>query len=106
MASDECTGDRVDWDEVEMRPMVAGGFLLVLRGVARVPTTVCLRPSPIGIVEDDYRAIEVLGTVNEFGPEVETPWTLEEPNIAQYSGRVGFELVGATKREFIPPKER
>jgi hypothetical protein len=105
MASEECKGDRIDWDEVEMRPMVAGGFLLVLRGVALVPTTVCLRPAPIGTVKDDYRGIEVLGTVKEFVPQVETPWTLEQPDIDRYSGRVGFELVGATKREFIPPKE-
>ena len=105
MASEECTGDRIDWDEAIMRPMVAGEFVLVLTGVAPVPTSVCLRPSPIGFVEDEYRQIEVLGTMNSIEPQVETQWTVEEPNIAEYCGRVGILLVGATKRDFIPPKD-
>jgi hypothetical protein len=105
MATEECTGDRLDWDKLIEQPMVAGGFVLVISGVAPKPMTVCLRLSPPGTVEEDYRQIEVLGTANDIEPQVETPWHLDITNIEDYYGRVGVELVGATKRAQIPSKD-
>ena len=42
-------GARLDWNDALMHPKTAGGFVLVVRGVAPVPTTAELRPLPIGI---------------------------------------------------------
>jgi hypothetical protein len=105
MASEECAGDRIDWTEAKLVPGVAGGFILIVRGTAAVPSDVCLRPSPIGIVQDDYRGIEVLASRRDDAEAtVETDWTVEEP-LEAITGGVGIELIGATKTEFLPPKE-
>ena len=100
----ETVEERLDWDDAEMHPKTVGGFVLVIRGVASVPMKVRLNPLPIGIVPEDYRGIEVLGRPAEVGPEVETPWTAEiDPE--GLGGRIGIRLIGATKRQFFPPKE-
>lgn len=95
--------ERLDWTEAEMHPQTASGFMLVVRGVAPVPMEVWLRPVPIGIVpdEDGYRGVEVLGKRAEITTEVETPWSAQ---IGTDDVGDRIELIGATKREFFPPK--
>ncbi|HEX8053628.1 MAG TPA: hypothetical protein VF517_11615 [Thermoleophilaceae bacterium] len=96
--------ERLDWTEAEMHPMTASGFMLVVRGVAKHPMKVRLRPTPIGIVpdEDGYRGVVVLGKSEEFTTQVETPWTAQID-----TKEVGdkIELIGATKKEYFPPKD-
>ena len=99
-----CTGERIDWDEASMRPMTPSGFVLVAKGVAPVPTDVCFRVLPIGIVAEDYNGIEVLGTPKDPTTDVETPWQVDLPDAERYHGKVGIVLIGATKREYFPPK--
>jgi hypothetical protein len=100
----ERTDERLDWDEAELHPGTVEGFVLVVRGVAPVPMDVRLNPLPIGIVPNDYRGIEVLGHAAEVGPQIETPWTAEL-DTSGLAGPKGIVLVGATKREYFPPKD-
>jgi lysozyme family protein len=97
-------GERLDWDTAELHPGVAGGFILVVRGVAAVPMTVTLHPLPVGIVPEDYRGIEVLGVREEATTQVETPWTAEIDTDG-LGGRKGIVLIGAHKREYFPPRD-
>ncbi len=97
-------GERLDWNEAVMHPGFAGDFVLVVRGVARVPMKVELRPLPIGIVPEDYNRIEVIGVREDPGLDVETPWTAEI-DTKGLAGREGIILIGATKREYFPPKD-
>ena len=102
----ESTGcERLDWDTAEEHPEVAGGFILVVRGVAPVPTKVKLHPLPIGIAPEDYQGVEVCGEPEDPTIEVETPWTVEEDTSKLPRGRVGYVLIGATKRAYFPPRE-
>jgi hypothetical protein len=100
----QSAGERLDWDTAEMHPGVAGGFILVVRGVAVVPMKVRLHPLPIGIVPEDYNGIEVVGVRDDPSLEVETPWTAQIDTEGR-GGRKGFVLIGATQREYFPPKE-
>jgi hypothetical protein len=102
--SSKIVQERLDWDDAVTHPKTVEGFVLVVRGVASVPTNVRLHPLPIGIVPEDYRGIEVLGRRAEIGPEVETPWTAEM-DLEGLAGRKGVVLIGATKRQFFPPKD-
>jgi hypothetical protein len=88
-----------------MHPMTAGGFVLAVKGVAPVPTDVCFHPLPIGIVAEDYNGIEVLGTPKDPTTEVETPWQVDLPEPERHNGKIGIVLIGATRREYIPPKQ-
>jgi hypothetical protein len=95
----------IDWDKASEEPMAVEGSVLTVSGVAPRPVEIFLDPSPIGIVEDDYNGIEVHAVFESAGPEVETSWRKVLPDVQQYAGRVGFVLVGASKREYFPPKE-
>jgi hypothetical protein len=96
---------RLDWTEAEIHPMVAGGFMLVVRGVAPTPVEVELRPRPLGIAPDDYRGIEVLAHQVEPVTQVETPWVIERDVDDIPKGKIGFVLLGETMRAYFPPKE-
>lgn len=98
-------GERIDWDEAVEHPMTPDGFRLVIRGVTPVPMTVTLRPLPVGIAPVDYQGIEVLGKAGDVNAKVETPWTTEVDTKELPHGRKGYVLVGATKRDYFPPKE-
>jgi hypothetical protein len=97
--------NRLDWTEATMHPMVAGGFQLVVRGVAPVPVDVELRPLPIPIAPVEYHGIEVIGTPRGPTTQVETPWTMEVDADEIVRGTKGFVLIGATMREYFPPKD-
>ena len=97
---------RLDWDEAEMHAKTAGGFILVIRGVAPVPMEVELEPRPVGTAPDEYRGIAVVGTPrDDVVPQVETPWGIQVDPAELPKGTRGFVLVGATKREYFPPQE-
>lgn len=100
----EGTEERLDWDEAVTHPKTANGFVLVVRGISRVPMEVRLRPLPIGIAPEDYQGVEVLGRTGDGTIEIETPWTVEIDTGELLHGRKGFVLIGATKREYFPLK--
>jgi hypothetical protein len=101
--SDQQDCQRLDWESAELHPGVAGGFFLVVRGTAPTAMEVELRSLPIPIAPEDYHGVEVCGCSNGPVAQVETPWEAEA-STEGWSGRVGFELIGATKREWFPPK--
>jgi hypothetical protein len=103
--SERCTGELIDWTSAIMEPMVAGGFIFIVSGESPVPVEVCLDPEPIGVVEEDYRKVAVRGTVTEVQAQVVTPWRVETTASEEFNGRIGFELIGKTKRAFFPPRE-
>jgi hypothetical protein len=54
MGSESDAGwSRLDWDAAEVRPMVAGGFVLTVRGTAIPMERVELHSLPIGIAPED-----------------------------------------------------
>lgn len=95
----------LDWQSAVEHPGVAGGFFLVVRGVARAPMEVELHPLPIGVAPVDYHPVQVRGRTREPTTEVETPWTIERDPSELPHGRKGYKLVGATMHQEFPPKE-
>jgi len=101
MAEQGC--ERLDWDSAEMHNMTAGGSMLVVRGVSLVPMDVELHSLPIPIAPEDYHGVEVCGRRKDVVQQVETPWEVSD-DVEEFSGRIGIELIGATKREKFPPE--
>jgi hypothetical protein len=100
---DQPPGEDIDWDEVRIVPLFAGGFLVIVRGVAPVPTIVTFEPGPEEPL--DYAPVHVVGRRAALSVQVETPWEIQTPLERLPHGKVGTVLVGATKREFIPPQD-
>ncbi len=98
-------GELLDWESVRVKPLPVSGFMLYLEGIAPRPMTVKLVPLPIGIVAEDYAGIEVRGFRKEPTTEVETPWSIHTETSNLPHGKKGFMLKGATKTEYIPPKD-
>ena len=84
--------------------MVAGGFQVVVRGTTPKPMAVEFHDLPIGVAAEDYQGVEFRARAKELATEVETPWTLERDSQDMPHGRVGFVLIGETKRAFFPPE--
>ena len=57
-----------------------------------------LEPTPIGIVPDEYRGVELVGYRGEAAPDVLTPCELSE-EIDKFAGTRGITLIGSTMRE-------
>jgi hypothetical protein len=97
--------ERIDWNEATGHPKTAGGFRLVVRGIAPVPTEVRLDPQPTGIAPVDYHGVEVQGKADDPNLQVETPWTIEADTEKLPHGRIGIVLIGATMSKYFPPQE-
>jgi hypothetical protein len=97
-------GEKVDWDEVLVVPEFAGGFRVIVRGVAPVPTLVSFEPDPTE-QDVDYRPIYIVGRRAAITLQVKTPWEITAPLDSLPSGRKGIVLVGATQRHYIPPQD-
>lgn len=95
----------LDWDSVEVIPMFAGGWLLVLRGTTPWPMRVALEPLPIPFAPEDYYGVKLVG-YDEGGvhPEVVTEFSVEKDLAELPKGRIGTVIIGATMRVYIPPK--
>jgi hypothetical protein len=59
----------------------------------------------LGSLRRTYQGIEVCGKPEDPTTEVETPGTIEVDPQKLPHGRVGYVLIGATKRAYFPPKE-
>lgn len=94
-------GVDIDWDEVLVVPQFAGGFVVIVRGIASAPTSVSLEPGPEE--PSDYAPVHVVGRRASVVIQVESPWEVQCPLDQLPSGRVGTVLIGATKRHHIPP---
>ena len=100
----EC--ERLDWTSLEVHNEFAGDALLVIEGETRVPMRVELHSLPIGIAPEDYQGIELCGFRNgDANSQVMTPFKVEEHLSKLPAGRIGIVVIGATMREYIPPKE-
>lgn len=95
---------RLDWDTAEVHPMVAGGFVLVVRGTWIPLEQVQLHRLPTGIAPEDYHGVEVRGIAKDPTLQVQEPWEVSLSTDG-LSGRVGFVLLGATKRQHFPPRD-
>jgi len=95
----------IDWDEASVVIEFASNSRLVVSGSTPIPMDVRLEPQNPGVAEPEYRRIDLVGYRREVAPEVITPFeTSTELN--GVSGRRGVELVGKTKRERFPPRDR
>ncbi|WP_445148646.1 hypothetical protein [Baekduia sp. Peel2402] len=95
----------LDWKTLEVHPMFAGGFQVVIRGETPWPMRVVLEPLPIGIVPEDYYGVKLVGY--DEGPvhsDVVTPFEVEKDLAELPHGLVGVVIIGATMRAYIPPK--
>jgi hypothetical protein len=104
-AGDALEWQRIDWDSAEEHPMIAGGMMLVVRGVSEVPMKVEIHPQTPGIAPEDYGHNTVVGKVTEPVTQVRTEWTAEINTDSLTRGRKGYMLLSATKRQFFPPKD-
>jgi hypothetical protein len=97
-------GEDVDWDEVRVVPLFVDGFLVIVRGIAPVPTLVTFEPDPTEQFLD-YAPVHVVGRRATVSIQLETEWTIQTPLEQLPSGPKGTVLIGATKREYIPPQD-
>jgi len=96
--ADKDTGKLVDWVNVNWRIGVAmGEGHLTVTGTLPQSGTVRLIERDGA---DDHWEVQVLAFGPSAGPEMLTPFTVQR-YIHAREGNLGFELVGATKREQI-----
>jgi hypothetical protein len=105
-ASEREGWERLDWEKAVEHPMTPDGFRLVVDGESEVPMAkVEIHVTPIGIVPDDYHPAIVQGRRREPVTQVKTPWIAEKNTNALALGRIGYVLIGATMRQYFPPKD-
>ena len=97
--------ERLDWDKAVPHPMTVSGFMLVVDGVSDVPMDVEIYVWPIGVAPVDYHPNIVRGRRREPVIQKRTEWQVQEDTRKLGHGTKGFVLVGATKRQYFPPKE-
>jgi hypothetical protein len=103
MTEHEC--ERLDWTSVRVDNEFAGGAHIVVEGDAPEPMRVELHPLPVGVAPEEYQGVEVCGFRDDFGPKIVTHFKVEKNTQELPSGTVGIVLIGATMREYIPPKD-
>ena len=60
------------------------------------------RPDPVGPSTPEYHPIDVVGTpANDIELETPAPWQLVIHSSALPTGRKGFRLIGATRRQYF-----
>lgn len=100
----QTAGEDIDWDTVSVIPLFVEGFLVIVQGIASVPTLVSFEPDPTEQYVD-YAPVHVVGRKAAITIEVETPWQIQAPLESLPSGPKGTVLIGATKRHYIPPRD-
>lgn len=100
-------GQPLDWEETNVSiPFVPGTpNLLSVRGSANFAVKVRLSPDTASD-QAEYRHVHLLGVqTSPFGPDVVTPWEITASFDGLGNERGWFVLIGATKREYFPPKD-
>jgi hypothetical protein len=100
-------GEHLDWDHASYAPAEDGQSTLTVTGSAHLAMQVRLRPDPLGPAPLHYHPIEVIGTpANDIELETPTRWQLTILGSALPSGRSGFRLIGATRRQYFAIRRR
>jgi hypothetical protein len=95
----------LDWTSVKLYGEFVDGARLIVEGDAPVPMRVELHSLPIGVAPEEYQGIELRGFRSTVGPEVVRHFRVEADTKDLPHGTVGFVLIGATMREYVPPKD-
>ena len=102
---DDQTRELVDWERTHISIGFAGGYVLSVSGTTPIPMQVRLEPM-ISIPEPEWWQIEVVGYYRASGgSDVEPPFTARLGYDSLPPGCKGIELIGATRREKLPPEE-
>jgi hypothetical protein len=104
MTEQGAEAELLDWTSVKLYGEFVDGARLVIEGDAPVPMRV-VHPLPLPTAPEDYQGIQLRGFRGDFGPEVVTHFKVEADTKHLPHGNVGFVLIGATMREYVPLKE-
>jgi hypothetical protein len=99
-------GELTDWETVSVvNETVADSIVIVKGHTPTRPVTVKLVPLPTGVEKWDYWPVEVTAyRLGDEQSEVVTPFEASG-QLSDLSGGTGkIELIGATKRAYIPSK--
>jgi len=101
MTDQDETRELVDFTEARTVPGVAGGWILIVNGESRCPR-VELEEAP-AIPEHKWWVIDVAGYCpSAGGPDVQVPFKATMPYDELPAGKIGIEVVGATRSQRIP----